>query len=303
MIDGGSRFDNSVGKPGAHPFDARAKDSTEVDASAKRNAHVRFPELVAPPSALEGLVVDMAYRRFLPYANLPSRITATNIEAYSNWISELTQQDTRGLERAAVLHVRDDDQQIIYPVNPDVGNETNVASISYSKTGKKFLPTLDVHSHNADVPHSPAWADMGTLLAGFDGYVPPAMLVATPGHNYLIIKSQETPTEMDRQDVFDKEKELYNFVGFNDFVSSISRNIGHRNPRWVEQDVERRLGEDLTSYYQSFIHAINLSNAYNLGFYRSEKDGTYVRMTREMITDQMYQRLDEVLQGILEPKK
>lgn len=298
MTDGGSGFDNPVGKPGARPFDARVKDSTEVDASAKRNAHVRFPELVAPPSTLEGFVVDMAYRRSLPYANLPPRITATNTETYSNWISELTQQDTRGFERAAVLHVRDDDQQIIFPVNPDVGKETNVVGISYSKTGKKFLPTLDIHSHNADVPHSPAWADMGTLLTGFEGYVPPAMLVATPGHNYLIIKSQETPTEIDRRDVRSEEEDLFNVDEYMKFVDDCRETIGDKRERVKHGQTEKFLGENLRDYYRTFINAINLSEAYNLGFYRSEKDGTYVRMTRETIIDQMTQRLKEFAQSI-----
>lgn len=272
----------------------------------ERNACVAFPELLAPERTLEGVVVDMAYGNLIPFNQLPNSMSAGNIETYANWVSELTQKDSACAERGAVLHVRTDNECLIYPSNPDVGDEYGVGWV-ISKKRNKFIPTINIHSHPTDICHSPSLADVSTLISGFgvneEHFTPSGMLVATPGHNYLMLKSQETPAE-EKWDIYKKDYEMFDQDEFRRF-----RRYGSRHGQTMSlisywklyEQAEKLLGIDFESYYNNFVRAINLSEEYNIGFYRSNKDGNYIRLNRLMVMEQVTQKLDEMLTAAIRP--
>lgn len=272
---------------------------------SERNAHVPFPELLASGTTLEGLVVDMAHGKLIPFSQLPDTISSKNIEVYANWVLDLTQNDSAHAERGVVLHVRADNDGIIYPSNPNVGDERGTGWV-VSKNRTKFIPTINIHTHLIDVCHSPALADMGTLISGFgkndDRFMPISMLVATPAHNYLMLKSHETPTEEDKWAVYDKGYEMFDQDAYNRF-RRFGNQVGQlmdRNHYWqVFERAEKLLGMPFDDYYGNFVHAINLAEAYNIGFYRSNRDRNYIRLTRSMVMEQVTHRFDEILSAAL----
>ncbi len=273
---------------------------------AERNRHVPFPELVGKGSSLEGLVIAMAENRFLPYTQLPQTISAAQIETYANWISQLTEQDPKSAERGAVLHVRADNKRIIFPSNPDVGDEGSSGWV-ISKKRNRFIPIIDVHSHATDVCHSGPRGDLGTLIAGLteDNFVPAGRLVATPGHNYLMIKSQETEIVDDIWDIYDKigrvrdhKQANEEFMQFRRFGSSLGRGMQDTSKYWkIYEQAEQQtfVPNGFGSYYDNFINAITIAEIYNLGFYKSKKDGEYVRFTRLQVMEHIKNEFDAAL--------
>lgn len=257
---------------------------------AERNNHVQFPELLGQADSLEALVVNMTHGKPLLSDHLPIHITTTNIEKYANWISQLTERDQNHAERGAVLHVRASNKAIIYPTNPDVGNE-NGCGWAVSKKRDKFIPTMDIHSHPVDACHSTSYGDMGTLISGWeeDEFIPTGILVATPRHNYLMLRTKETITE-DRWTVYNKAYDAYDyeeFIRFRRFGSAFGKSVSiHDSDRFwpVLNHAEKNIFKmDFESYYRHFIESLNLSEMYHLGFYRSNKDGIYERFTRPKV--------------------
>src|SRR5882757_9920367 len=72
---------------------------------------------------LETIAVDMAYKRFLPFARLPERLHSSEIESYANRTSALTQADPEKAERDGILYVRTSDNRFRFPQNPLAGTD------------------------------------------------------------------------------------------------------------------------------------------------------------------------------------
>jgi len=278
------------------------------NAIPRRTDQSRHRELIGPAMLLEPVAVDMAYGRFLPFASLPQVFLSSEIEFYANFTSDLTQADPKKREHDGFLFVRKPNDRFLFHHKPRVGtnNSTDPDTWRLPDPSIGLLPSVHIHSHPADVCHSPARADMEVLMRGIgnsgDSFVPPALLVATPEHNYLMIKSAETP-------VIDKDYELDGAIHestkldekdlYQDPADLVGHPVNAAQAITIEGLQKKILGGDsLRTHYDNFMGAIYLAEAYNLGFYRSDNDGQYVRMTREMVWEQLTQTREKVVTAI-----
>lgn len=265
---------------------------------SERNRFVPFPELTGQTSELETLIIDSVTGEFIPYKKLPDQISAGRIETYANWLSELTQSDPQRLERDGFLHVRTTNNQIIYPSNPNVGTKDgvrNTVTEVFSQNLNKFRPIFDVHSHPRDTCHSSEPGDLGSLLyrhhKGIDiSKMQYGTLVATPGYNYMMLKSSDTMRDINVLSFWFMLENNFDINGSKEFCdigkkySTTMDPISHRNTR---RACERDSKYSLEQIFTGFTEAIYLSEEFKLGFYRSNKDGNYVRFTRPMVMEHL----------------
>lgn len=267
---------------------------------AERNTDVPLPELGTNFHQLEQILYDMALGILPSFDSLPQEIHAGDAELYANWISDLTQQDPRKRERGSIPHVKRTNQTFIYPSNPDVGSDSG-CNFEISQKRDVYAPTINIHSHPVDVPHSALGGDMKLLIngSGFDEkyYNFPGILVASPEHNYLIIKTDKTPTEkVDVSSWSTNAEEFYHFQRYG-------TTFGRHNEDEVFWPLLKRIEEEIldlsfTNYYANFMETFAICERLNMGFYRSDRDGTYTRVTKEMLLTQMSDFLDKAFQAV-----
>ncbi len=161
----------------------------------QRNREIPFPEtLVRGIGKLEDYLLGLDKQDTLDYENLPPVIASAGIERYANWLSGLTQADSLHRERAAYIHLRLSNNELIFPSNPKIGDEYSSEGAEYTRNHSKFFPLVRIHSH----PNVLAFSyqdlkrviDSRGILYERNDFV--ADMVATTGKNYLLLRTGQT---------------------------------------------------------------------------------------------------------------
>lgn len=274
------------------------------------NGAVPFPpEILNPKNGdLEAYIINSAEGRLPSPEHLRDTFHSIRIESYANWLSDLTKEDVAHRERGSVLHVEAGNKKIIFPTNPDVGEDA--CGWAVSKKRDKFVPTVDVHTHPENFCFSGHDADMTTFMSGWgegvDHFIPVGMLVAAPNFNYLILKSNETPNVLDKWTAYDKGYVDNNneFMDLRRYGSKLGKELS-TSEYWklFKQAEEARFRGNFESFYNSFMYTFNLAEAFKLGFYYSAKDGRYVRFTKEGVVALITSQLDGALKAVQERRR
>lgn len=231
-------------------------------------------------------------------------LQAGRVEAYANWLSNLTQNDGRLWERGTVPHIDTRKQSIILPTNPNVGDRHG-CTWTLSKKRDTFVPTINIHSHPYNICFSTYRGDLYSLMSGWgdslDFFVPNGVLAACPDFNYLILKSSETPPIVSYEEAC-----LAGYSGLDDteyramrrFGSQVGRDITNPPTYWkiFGKAETTHFGGDFSSFYDSYLYTYALAEKYHLGFYYSAKDGNYIKFSRPAIFRHISKILDSALQ-------
>ncbi len=263
---------------------------------------LKHSELIGNNYLLERYVVDSVSGIYPAYSDLPQQLTSTTIETYANWLSELTQNDTDGRERGSLISISTDGQ-LLFPENPEIGDDAECDWAIYDEPGSKI--SINTHSHPYDISFSGAYADLTALLSGWSDsrglVLPTGMLVSTPEHNYLMLKSNETSQE-DRHEVYknawnaNPQSTRRNFIRFGTDTGALIPKDRSSDFRRLFEIAQLEFPDgDFEAYYSSFIDSINLAEIYKMGFYVSEKDGSYIRLTREKVMELLKDKLESAL--------
>lgn len=276
---------------------------------SERNGYVSYPnqEMETHTRDLEQIIVNFAEGKRLLPDQLPSVISASRTEAYANWFASLTSTDPEHQERGAAIHVKMTSKELVYPTNPDVGLDGVGCIVSKKRDVNK--PIINVHSHPYDICFSGYNGDLTTLLKGWgegdDYFILDGMLVATSVHNYLMIKTSETPVVEDEWDIKVRAGDLYDydeFLAVRRFKSKLGKSMSDGSEDYwpiFEQAEQKFFRESFDSLYNSFIDSLSLAEAYKLGFYFSNKDGHYVRFTKESLISHVILLLDQALDSVM----
>ena len=257
------------------------------------NSSIPFPTEILTPqnSDLETYLLNLTKDKLPSYNELKNPIQATRIETYANWLSQLTQKDQNHYERGSVVHINTKNRQIIFPSNPNVGNDFSCL-FDISKKRETFLPTLHIHTHPEDSCFS--HSDLRMFLSGYEDskielFVPKAMLVSSLKFNFLILKSQETPLVVDEREVYDKswikygtEAEYYQLAKYG------VKKVGSFQP--IEDAFNGFWG-----FYKTFASTLKLAQEYKFGFYYSTKNGLYLPSTKNGLTKVIASILDDTI--------
>jgi len=242
-------------------------------------------------SNLESYIIDLTENK-LPFLNELSNTTfyTKQIETYANWMSDLTEKDSKHWERGVVIHVQTDNKKLIFPKNPDIGEDA--CGWAVSKRRDLFLPTINIHTHpQINICFSPG--DMSTFLSGWgdkttDFFIPTGMLVSAPKFNFLILKSQETPSAIDKNEVYNKSWIKYGGEEYFKLAEDGVKKVGSFQP--IDDAFN-----GFFNFYKAFVSTFKLAQEYKFGFYYSTKDGIYTPFTKDKLTEVMTSILDDTI--------
>ncbi len=247
------------------------------------NREVPFPE-----ASIEGKgdLENSLLQGNLDYDNLPPTLSSIGIEVYGNWLAQLTQGDPQHRERAAFIHLRIDNEEFIYPSNPNIGELTS-SMAAYSRKPKKFIPLVRVHSHPLSSSFSPQdlrrAMQAGGLLHEDNDFI--AELVATQERNYLLLKTEQTVFE-NNDLVEQKMKEAENSRQTQenqviDLLANVSKEIGIPESEqdqllvyFIQAQVEL-IGSDSITYINTLKLTNEITKEQKIAFYASDKDDIY----------------------------
>lgn len=232
------------------------------------------------------------------YGDFPQKLEVGGIESYFNWLGQLTIADPQQAERGTAVHcdVRRERIRYIYPVNPNVGTGESVKPV-YSTKPRRFLPAVNVHTHNTASIFSPK----DLKMFGSHTYI--AYAVVTPVENWLFIKTQQTTNETILQEtsssLYSERTYLEETAAKRLFGEKIG-DLYHYDFyfRHTIENAERTLypRSSFESYYGSVEQALLFAKRNKLALYYSCKDGIYTLASEEKLRGEAA-RFSEVLKN------
>jgi hypothetical protein len=267
---------------------------------------IPFPEehLHQNDGDLERYLKNLASEGLIRHEDFPNSLTAKGVETYANWFSDLTKDDPLHHERGEMIHLEKSTGKLIFPPNPDTGLDS--CGFTLLQPRSDYVAALNVHSHPSSACFSGEFGDLGTFMQGWgkgEEYVNfPGMLVSTQRHNFLLLKSDETPT-IDRFEIRDN---IYNV--FFDDIKTMRKKImaffdneygSHLSWQQIDDRLHSYFGQNIDDYFVRLQSTFTLSEKYKAGFYFSKKDGQYTRFTHELLDQYIEAELLEAIQQMI----
>ncbi len=255
---------------------------------------------------LERYLKNFDSEGLIRYENIPNSLTAKGIEIYANWFSDLTKVDPLHHERGELIHAKKSTRQLIFPSSPDTGLDSCGFTLMHPK--EQYVPVINVHSHPSSACFSGEFGDLGTFMEGWgegEDYVDfPASLVSTQRHNFLLLKSSETPA-VNR---FDLGKTIGS-IFLDDVITMRKKIMQMYNDQYgslfpwskVEPRLQSYFGQSVDEYFLRLHQTFKLSELYKAGFYFSTKDGNYIRFTSDSLQDYIEMEIQEALNQLGNP--
>ena len=235
------------------------------------------------------------------FDKLPQHLTAPALDEYASWLSMLTQVDMR--ERGAFVHFDIKQLRLIYPSNPHVGDR-NSGDAVYGPRSNRFYPFVRSHSHPDNTCFSPH--DLKRAI-GSKQFI--AELLGTEESNYLVLRTEQTATEVESEivhKVMSEEMELYQnlFDKLRDIFPSAVREgtlpkdyAEYLDARYQEEEY-KEFGSDIVTYMMTIATALRIADEYKLGFYKSNKRGLFARVDASILNE-IHARLNAIPRRIL----
>lgn len=248
---------------------------------------VPYPvELISSSSGdLERHLLNYPERGMFSFANLPVAIKSSSLEHYANWFGELTSKDPDNKERGASVYLRTMPRQLIYPRRLATGYNT---VLLLTLTSNNIFPLASVHSHVQNTCFTSPILDLsGDLLRVITGYshnkkklFDIISLLATEKYNYLLLRTQDTPSVDDNKFIAESNAYFHS----EDFIMSLYKYLINRYGEFILSGLDT---------YRLVVHSLCLfgtfhfAQQYRLGFYYSQKDGKYNRVTEQSLVEIM----------------
>lgn len=274
----------------------------------------------AIPFPSQDVQIDVEFERYLrwvgeygfnliPYAELPERVSLRGTENYVNWLHQLTDLDPQKRERGAFIHLSLGTPTLIYPEDPAIGFQIKGSELevdfeelpaTHLRILEDYFPAVPAHSHPKTSTFSPQ--DLKTILAEFNvgslsmGFL--ASIVGTPSFNYLLLRTADT-LSVPREEIKDEMngytnqaaslvREEAKELGIN--ASVLNNKEKGQGDRFIDKVMDAVRQAYYGSMYATYFYPLQITKScadkYQLGFYRSKKDGNYEMVTDDFVRDE-----------------
>lgn len=285
------------------------------------NAEISYPReiLRKKPGTLEKLLVGIGQGKPPAYKDFPDTLSSTQLDPYLTWLSSLTAADPSHNERGSYVYYDPAQRNIVYSQTPSQGfyesaSETKGVFIKHPDDNTAVIVN-SAHTHPRATSFSTMeqhGGDLSLFAIGVkvDGKVIhlPTMSVGTPGDNYLLIHSSESPqlTWEEFAHVITKGYATTPRWKLERYGEALCKKLPQtRLARWtLWENVGTILGGTYEGGWGVFSGRLNdachLAEATKSAFYYSGKDGVYHRITSDNLEEYIKTKINAVVDKMRE---